>query len=514
MSADHGEDGSWQPLLVVGLLLAALSFQKNVVEGMTATEFARVKTFALMGCGCAAVLVGAIYWAFFSKQAKEYRERQKRRTEVPPALLSPSNDNVYLGEDLDLETSIFLPDSIRSRHVHILGATGSGKTESVVLNFIGQDIDRGFPVVVLDAKGDHSFLKFLEDRAKGRLKMFDLSSERSPCAYDPLAAGTPSEAAQRLFNSLIWSEPYYRSKARTILFRSFDALMKLGKRPTFSDLANLLTSANSLNAVVTPGDGSRSKVTERDFEELAGLRDQISMLGNGHFAQILTTRGEEDTIRIDKDLQQGKILYFRLQALLDADSAALVGRLVINDLAYYSGQRHLAAQQPAFTPVYLDEFGSLVCPAFLELIAKARSAGLALHFSHQSAYDLEEESASFLGRVMDNASTKIVLRTYDHGSTDRMAKSFGLKTTVKMTEQAEGEVDDLEKTGMASVREVETFRASPTQMKSLPTGHGFAFVAHGEDRKDGGSSVFRLRFPRLKSHQLQHFAHPQENETK
>jgi hypothetical protein len=45
--------------------------------------------------------------------------------------------------------------------VHILGATGSGKTESVILNFLRQDVARGFGSIILDAKGDDSFLSEL-----------------------------------------------------------------------------------------------------------------------------------------------------------------------------------------------------------------------------------------------------------------------------------------------------------------------------------------------------------------
>lgn len=514
MNEEQGhDDGSWQPLLMVGLVLMGLVLQKNLVETMSPTALARLKVLVILGLVVFGALFGAIYWLFFSRTAKKDRERKKRRAEIPPGLVVPSAGNVYLGDDLDLELPVYLPDSIRSRHVHILGATGSAKTEGVVLNLLGQDIDRGLPVIILDAKGDQSFLDFLNRRTTeaGRLKVFDLSSEKSPCTYDPLATGTPSEAAQRFFNSLIWSEPYYRSKARTILFRCFEALTKLKVRPTFAELTNLFASAGALNGVITPSDGSVAKVTDREFEELAGLRDQINLIGGSHFRTILNSRSDRPTIQIDDDLKHNRVLYFRLQALLDADSASLLGRLVINDLAYCAARRHLGGGQSAFTPVYLDEFGSLACPAFLELIAKARSAGFALHFSHQSMSDLEDQGPSFMGRVTDNSSTKIVLRTYDHESTDRMAKSFGLKTTTKMTEQAEGDADDLEKTGMASVREVETFRASPTHMKSLPTGHGFAFVAHGEDRKDGGTCVFRLRFPRLKTNLNSTLSSHQEN---
>src|SRR5580698_7048329 len=117
-----------------------------------------------------------------------------------------------MGVDQELRVPIFLPDSQRCKHVHIIGATGSGKTESVVLNFLKQDVTRGLGSIILDAKGDASFLAELKKWIPAdRLRIFDLGSPDS-LSYDPLSDGAPLESAQRLFSSLTWSEEYYKSK--------------------------------------------------------------------------------------------------------------------------------------------------------------------------------------------------------------------------------------------------------------------------------------------------------------
>ncbi|MBS1982746.1 MAG: type IV secretion system DNA-binding domain-containing protein [Bdellovibrionales bacterium] len=496
----HG-DTSLYPLFVAGVVLLGLGFQKNVVAAMSAEEWAYLKARILLGLVALATCGLGIYLGFFSKAAKRLREQRKLLSAVPESLRVASQTSAYLGHDLDMDAPIYLPNGVRSRHVHILGATGSGKTESVVLNLLKQDIEHGHPIVILDAKGDKSFLDFLQATAMNRLKVFDLSTAASPCTYDPLGSGSWMEAAQRLFNSLVWSEPYYRSKARSVLFRIFEALARRQKPFTFCDIANALESAKTLNGIISPTDGSTPKLSDREFEELAGLRDQIQQIATGHFPEILEKSPGKEAINLADDIKAKRVVYFRLQALLDADSAALLGRLIINDLAFTAAQKHLSGESAEFCPVFLDEFGSFVCPAFLELIAKARSAGLALHFSHQSISDLESDATGFLGRVMDNASTKIVLRTYDPDSTDRMGKAFGLKRQTKLTQSVEGELDDFEKTGAGSARDVEVFRAPPAIMKFLPTGQGFAFIAHGIDAVGEGSAVFRLRFPRLEFNQ-------------
>ncbi|MBX9766219.1 MAG: ATP-binding protein, partial [Bdellovibrionales bacterium] len=103
-------------------------------------------------CSICIVLCGVIYAKFFSLSGKERKKQKEIVSEIPLQLKVASPESVFLGREKDLELPVYLPDSMRSRHVHILGATGSGKTESVILNFLKQDISRGYGSIVLDAK--------------------------------------------------------------------------------------------------------------------------------------------------------------------------------------------------------------------------------------------------------------------------------------------------------------------------------------------------------------------------
>lgn len=95
-----------------------------------------------------------------------------------------------------MDESIYLPDKIRTRHIHILGATGSGKTESVILNFLRQDVQRGLGSIIMDAKGDTSFLNELYNWVPSdRFRVFDLTDENST-GYDPLQSGSALIDAQ------------------------------------------------------------------------------------------------------------------------------------------------------------------------------------------------------------------------------------------------------------------------------------------------------------------------------
>jgi type IV secretory pathway TraG/TraD family ATPase VirD4 len=451
-------------------------------------------------CICTGVIsLSVIAWDRFSVAGRQRRKQRKFVSEIPKDLVGPSDGSIYVGEDLSLNTRVFLPDSVRSRHVHILGATGSGKTESVILNFLKQDVSRGLGSIILDAKGDTAFLTALHAWVpKNKLKIFDLGSSSS-LSYDPLAAGTPLESAQRLFSSLVWSEQYYESKALSALQRIFQSHHQtFGGNPTLRDLSKYLESPEAFIAV-TISETYPKTLADREFTELSGLRDQIRSLCTGHLEKILSPR-RHSSIQFQR-AKKGDVIYFRLQSLMSPQLVSTVGKLLINNLSYVAGKAHRSGRtrNSKIVPVFLDEFASFACPEFADLVSKARSAGYALHFSHQSMGDLKEVSEGFIDQITGNSATKIVLRINDPDSAEYFARTFGTKIYQKITQRITNTKnhDRAEVVGEGSQREAHQFRAAPDLFKTLPTGVGSVLIAHGIDTPHGASTVFKIKFPKL-----------------
>ena len=445
-------------------------------------------------------IAGLFAYDRFSKHGRDNRKRIEQIKTIPMSILSPEANAVLMGTDEELKIPVYLPDRIRSRHVHILGATGSGKTESVILNFLRQDVTRGFGSIILDAKGDDSFLTELQGLVDlDKLKVFDLSTAES-LGYNPLEAGSPLEAAQRLFSSLTWSEEYYKSKALSTLQRLFQAHFdRHDSNPMLSDLSTYLDDPNTFMGI-TKSEKYPKKLAEEDYAELSGLKDQIRSLTIGHLEKTLSPVGNEKINLLEAE--QGTVIYFRLQSLLSPQVVATLGKLIINHLSYLAGTSHRGQNKGSprtFIPVYLDEFAAFACPEFADLISKARSAGYALHFSHQSIGDLAEVSKGFLNQITDNSATKIVLRINDPDSAEFFARSFGTKIYQKVTQRITNtkEVDTAETVGEGSSRDAHQFRASPDLFKTLPTGIGSVLIAHGEHTPVGASHVFKIKFPKL-----------------
>ncbi|MBI2606896.1 MAG: TraM recognition domain-containing protein, partial [Deltaproteobacteria bacterium] len=322
---------------------------------------------------------------------------------------------------------------------------------------------------------------------KDKLRVFDLGSEES-LGFNPLEAGTPLEAAQRLFSSLTWSEEYYKSKAFSALQKLFQNHHEAHDRnPTLLELSHYLDDPETFIAA-TIAENYPKKLAEKDFMELSGLRDQIKTLCMGYLGKILSPE-KGAGLRLE-DAASGCVLYFRLQSLMSPQLVATVGRLLINQLNFLAGSAHRsegAAKGAKLIPTYLDEFASFACPEFADLISKTRSAGLALHFSHQSIGDLTEVSQGFLNRITDNSGTKIVMRINDPDSAEYCARTYGTKMYRKTTQRITNakEVDRAEVLEEGTQRDAHQFRASPDLFKTLPTGVGSVLIAHGDDTPNG-----------------------------
>jgi hypothetical protein len=118
--------------------------------------------------------------------------REVRRSKAAPH----SPEGVLLGENLHhgRVVPVMLPSDLRLRHLHVIGASGTGKS-TLLLDLISQDIASGRGVGVLDPHGD------LVDEIMGRIPeerledviLFDPSDTGYPVAWNILEAHSELE---------------------------------------------------------------------------------------------------------------------------------------------------------------------------------------------------------------------------------------------------------------------------------------------------------------------------------
>jgi type IV secretory pathway TraG/TraD family ATPase VirD4 len=408
-------------------------------------------------------------------------------------ILMIRRQEVYVGETPE-GNPIALRDNVRCGQVQIVGATGRGKTESVVIPWLIQDIIQNKVTILMDAKGDQSILKridrvYRDHRVKREgLVWFDLSDVEGSFKTNPLKYGTAQQITDRIFSTFNFENLYFKSVAyeATLLVVEVIQSKTTKTEVTFEKVYDALTDDENLTELIssaTEGLQRRClKYLNEPFrarqEKLSGLVSQLQTFAKGELAPLLNG-GNEKVFSLSETLVPGltanvtpMTVAIFIPTLLYQETAAAIGKMFLQEIAWAVALRE-KRDFKYFTSIFLDEFSSFVYPGFISLLNKARSTGCALHLSHQSLGDLEAVSPEFAKAVHSNTNVKCVFGVNDPDTADFFAKHFGTKDTERTTERVNRKsFGDLEKTGMMSLRQAEIYKIHPNRLREYSQGMG------------------------------------------
>lgn len=423
----------------------------------------------------------------FQGDARKFKKRIFG-PEIEKAKAKARAGESYLGTSLWSGKPYYLMDSMRLMHTHVVGSTGVGKTESVLLPLLRRDIETGKGVIILDAKGDLNLLARIRyfTEITGRKKdflFFSLSHPEISNTYNPLIRGNASEIKDKLIGSTEWREEFYRKKAEEAALTLLRAMKEKGKVATFRTLYHLLSDYPTFKAFRKEvGRGLMSqelRMMEQNFSDhnqkfLSGLIADLGLIAKSEFSRLVDQeKSEIDLLDVYKT---NKIVYFSLNTQGYEETAKRFGRLILQDIKAVSNeiQTQMEDDERHFFPVFVDEFSSFVYQNFIEFLNKARGAKFALTLLHQSLADLSVGRMAFQQQVLENTNVKIIMRQDDPFSIDKYAKIGGSKRTYVSTYQTEEKLLGRGFTGVGSIREGQAFRIDPDLVRSL--GRGEAIV--------------------------------------
>ncbi len=416
--------------------------------------------------------------------------------DIRAKLLSPlwhrKSDNIEIGKTTD-QISLHISDKQRCSHTQVIGTTGSGKTQSVVLPWTIRDLRRGKSVVIIDGKGSKDLPEEIKEiiensEFKCSYHHFDLDNPERSISINPLRFGTPQQITDRIFSSFEFQDPYYSAVQYDICGYLIKLIRETENIVSFKLIYKLLTDDKELSKLVSSLEDSsslkenlksylREPLKERK-NKMAGLISYISPFANSEVAKIVNNIDDGVSLtRLMLNSYNPEILIYSIPTLKYQKLGHQLGKLILQDLAWCIGERE-RIKDNNYSSVFLDEFSEFVYEGFISILNKARSAKVGLHLCHQAISDLTAISESFSRGINTNTNIKCILGLNDPETADFYARHLGTTTTQKYTEQTleKGFFKSKEETGRASMREVESYKIHPNTLKELYQGRGIVHM--------------------------------------
>lgn len=413
-------------------------------------------------------------------------------SEQPTRAESRRGEPVLIGSEKGKPNKrILLTDEQLNHHVHIVGASGFGK--SVLLSHIIKGrIHSGCGVLFVDLKADFETIRQVVSTTKnaGRendLRIFSCGNPEISHPYNVVGSGTANQLKDRIMGALNWSEEFYKNEASSFLLKILRGLTFLrGSKGKPFDLGTILTCIADQNQIARIVD--ELPITELQLREeleglhrhlakpenlkaLQGLKSQLESLLLSDFGHLL--RAHEGAIDLFEAIRQQKIVYLLLDSRTYGESSRALGKLVLQDLKAASARvdNEIPRQDRRPFTVIVDEFADMATEDFVGFLDRARSSKIGVVLAHQEIADLSRVNPEFARRLMNSTSTLFAFLQKLPDSSELIAGVAGTRKTREVTEQAETDwLFGERKTGMKSIKEVDEFVIHPNVIRSLNVG--------------------------------------------
>ena len=365
-------------------------------------------------------LIGLVHFPSPSVRIPKLHREEKRTKAAPTSALDPS---LVLGfnEHDGLAPEVGVSVEQRLRHTHIIGGSGSGKS-NLLHNMILQDIADGQGVAVLDPHGD------LIDRIIGNLPeerledvvLFDPSDEEHPVGFNILDAKTRREKIQ-LESDLVAVFRQHASswgdQMTTVLENAVHAILESDRGGTLFDLRRLLIDpAFRRDYLTSVHDDGVVQFWQHEYPMLKGNSQGSILIRLNQFLRRDPIRclvaQKENRIDFRHFFDSGKIFLAKLSlGSIGEENAYLLGALLLARIHQCAiGRQDVAESERRPFWLYIDEFQHFVMPSLKSVLSGARKYGLGMVLAHHDMRQLESLDRSLASAVMTHPATRICFR--------------------------------------------------------------------------------------------------------
>jgi hypothetical protein len=368
-----------------------------------------------------AELTSLVHLPSSSIQLPKLRQRQRHTRAAQASVL---NKPCVLGinEHLGAAVTVGLSADQRSRHVQVIGASGTGKS-TLLLNMIAQDMESGDGVAVLDPHGDliDAVLRLVPPERVKDVILLDPSDDEFPIAFNVLSAHSAIEKdllasdLVAVFRRLATS---WGDQMNAVLGNAILAILESDRGGTLVDLRRFLVEMpfrkEYLRSVRDP---EVVYYWTKEFPLLTGRPQGPVLTRLDTFLRPKPIRymvaQRESKLDFADILDSGKILLARLShGAIGAENSYLLGTLLVSKLHQLAlGRQHQREEQRRFFWLYIDEFHQFATPSMASILSGARKYRLGLVLAHQELQQLD--GVPDVASALSNAHTRVCFRLSD-----------------------------------------------------------------------------------------------------
>lgn len=291
-----------------------------------------------------------------------------------------------------------LQDSIRHRHVHVIGRTQSGKS-TLLVNLAYQDIKQGKGVGIIDPHGDFAerILNTIPKARKDDVIYFD-AADPIPINVMDCEEGEEARLADDLLVAFKRSSDTWGERMDAICRYAFNTLIRV-PGATFLDLYTLLDPATRPDIIRKLPD----KFLKRYWKDFPYKADAINPILSRLSKYILSPPikimlGTPNAKLNLYDVMQKKQIFIAnlARGKVGESTASLIGSIIVSKLQQAAFRRaSLAVSDRIPFYLYVDEFQNFVTSAFDVILSEAAKYQLCLTVAHQYIEQIQDSKVKF-----------------------------------------------------------------------------------------------------------------------
>jgi DNA-directed RNA polymerase subunit F len=345
-------------------------------------------------------------------------------------------------------------------------------------------------------------------------------SGNTETTYNPIQIGTATVVRDKIMAVFEWSEPFYKnvcSRFLQLIIQFFDEfeinrdlinvskycdidlisiflneVIKEGSIVVAMEHEDDRSDEESENTSILFGKTAKKKgaKTEKklnakaekalaylakfsDFEKdhLKALQNQICELIESDFGYKFEQ--DENTLDLLKIIEEKAIVVFSVDGLKYSDYVRKLGRLLVQEIKVLSSYLNTEYRGKKVMAVF-EEFAAYVTPDAVDIVNKAREAGLEALITLQGLCDVDVVSGELTKQIINNCNTYIIMRMNESKNAEDISQTVGTYSDLEFTVQVETSfVNRKDIAQMGSMREVDRYLIHPNDIKNLGLGEAY-----------------------------------------